>query len=134
MITQRTRRRLVVFFRSVRPFFALLFIPYFLIGWLYYRRPDGMGIWIRLQWYLLLAMWAVFLLSITFGNTVRTVLMLAGLALLAIASFASFSIRWLWLAGCLLIVAVLFLEAFPRLRKMLSSFRETYRDISKERT
>ena len=131
MITQHTSRRFVVFMRSVRRFFSPVFILYFPIAWFFFRRPDEISNWLRLQWYLLFAMWSVFLLSNTFGHTVRTVLMSAGLALLAVASFASFSTRWLWLAGCVLIAGVLFVEALPQLRKMSASFREKYRKISK---
>jgi len=130
MITGLTSHRLVASFLSVRPLFALWFIPYFLIEWFYHGRPDEIPNSLRLQWYLLLGMWCVFLLSLTFGHIVRTVLMLVGIALLALASFPSFNTRWFWLAGFLLIAGVLFLEALPRLRKIFASFREAYRKIS----
>lgn len=131
MITQRTQRLLVVLLLIVRWLFALWIIPYFLIAWFFDRRPEGWRTSLHLHWYLLIGMWSVFLLSITLGHMIRTVLALTGLALLAVAPSASFDYRWLWLAGCLLITGVLFVEALPRLRKIFASFREKYRKISK---
>ena len=129
MITQRTIQRIVVFIRPARPFVGLLFFPYLAIASFYYGSTDEITILLRLQWYLYFVIGAIFLLSITIGHTVKTLLMSAGIALLALASL--FHTRWLWLAGSTLIVVVLFLEELPSLRKKFASYRETYRKISK---
>lgn len=129
MNTQRTIQRIVVFIRPARPFVGLLFFPYLVIVSLRYRSPDEITTLLRLQWYLYFVIGAIFLLSITIGHTVKTVLMSVGIALLALASL--FNTRWLWLAGSIFIVVVLFLEELPSLRKNFASYRETYRKISK---
>lgn len=89
-------------------------------------------LWFYLQWYPLILMTCLFLVSLTIGNAVRTVAMLAGLALLAVAHFTSFEALWLWLAGCLLIAGTLFVESLPHLRALLDTYLKTYRDVSKE--
>jgi hypothetical protein len=129
MITKRTIQRIVVFIRPARPFVGLLFFPYLIIVSSYYRGPDEITILLRLQWYLYFVIGAIFLFSITIGHTVKTLLMSGGIALLALASL--FNTRWLWLAGSILIVIVLFLEELPSIRKNFASYRETYRKISK---
>ena len=135
MITQSTRHRLVVLYRFVGWSSALWLLTQILVVLSLRGRPEALRTWLLVvNLYLTGALCAVWLLAtaivINWGHSIKTVLILTGLALLLLALFTNPG--WLWPTGCLLIGALLFVEIFPHLRKVFAAVRESYRKISKD--